>query len=166
MWSHMLFLFLQKKFSTYNATFLEVFSDIAQYEFDCRVFVGLNITSILYAIIIEECILPEVNVYFLATNPEVIVVAWRYQTESDPSNCHPSIYPDFQIQQIICSFFSPHSHLINGNTETKSFPNNQTGPQDIATAVAHDSIISRKRYSKSVISQLKQTYCILNASDG
>lgn len=80
MWSHMLFLFLQKKFSTCNATFLEVFSDIAQYEFDCRVFVGLNITSILYAIIIEECVLPEVNVYFLATNPEVIVVAWRYQT--------------------------------------------------------------------------------------
>lgn len=56
-------------------------------------------------------------------------------------------------------------HRAYDNTETKSFPNNQTGPQDIATAMAHDSIISRKRYSKSVITQLKQTDCLLNASD-
>ncbi|KAM7390219.1 hypothetical protein PAMA_008412 [Pampus argenteus] len=62
--------------------------------------------------------------------------------------------PVFAIdyETLLCENAMPGQHLINygtedyDNTETKSFAYNQTNPQDIATAIAHDSIISRKSH--------------------
>lgn len=75
----------------------------------CRVFAGINIASIIDAIIIEECILPELNVYFwLMMLP--LILRWLLLLSDIKFRAtlatiyHPSIYPDFQIQHIICTF--------------------------------------------------------------
>lgn len=75
----------------------------------CRVFAGINTASIIDVIIIEECILPELNVYFwLMMLP--LILRWllllcdiKFRATLAPIY-HPSIYPDFQIQHIICTF--------------------------------------------------------------
>lgn len=48
--------------------------------------------------------------------------------------------------------------------KTNSFLNNLTSPRDLATAISNDSIIKRKGYSRSVITQLT-TDCLPNLSD-
>lgn len=131
-----------------------------------KVFAGINIVSIFDGLVMEQCILAELNVCFwLMMSP--LIPRWSSSLVSHLSTIntawllHPA--PNLHV--------SSHQRPMNygtkpyDNTETKSFPNNQTGPQDITTPTAHDSIISRKRCSKSVITQLWQTDCLLNASD-
>lgn len=118
-----------------------------------KVFAGINIASIFNAFIIEECILPQLNVYFwLMMLP--LILRWSLLLSDIKFRATEATIPHQYTLTFKCNTWFVHFfplapdklwHKAYDNTETKSFPNNQTGPQDIATAVAHDSIISRKK---------------------
>lgn len=56
-------------------------------------------------------------------------------------------------------------HRCYGVTKSKSFPDNQVVSRDVATIAGDSAIISGEGCNKSVVSELKQTRCLAEASE-
>ena len=90
----------------------------------CRLFAGINTASLLDAIVIEERILPELDVYFwLMMPPLTDEMRWSsllgdFKFRGSPATIiyHPSISPSLS-DSTHNLYISPHEHLINYGTE-------------------------------------------------
>lgn len=120
----------------------------------------------------KNAFLPQLNVYFwlmmLPLIPRWVLLLCDIEFRTTLA----TIYQPSRLSHSTDNLYiSPHQRLMNYGTEPMTIlkqsnsPTIKPTPRTQQTAMAHDSIISRKRYSKSVITQLKQTDCLLNASD-
>lgn len=100
----------------------------------CRLFAGINTASTLDAIIIEERILPELDVYFwLMMPPLTDEMRWSpllgdIKFRVSPATIyHPSISPSLS-DSTHNLYVSPHERLINYSTEPMTIPKQSHSP--------------------------------------